>query len=324
MAWTTLNFSVGQILTAAQMNQVQDNFTALAQGLSGAPQILAAALAANSVGQSEIASGAVHQAELSTTVGEVNIATTGSVVLPGGTYGFYPQVRQSSANQLVANISNEATTSWSAYRTNITLSDAGAAGTVYAQQRYVNASPPYDIGDGEVALFIFAALNAVGEVVATYEAQEAPWHYNGPTDIRADFYSKDGAPFRRRRDMSGFADTWNTALTSGDPSRIRDYLDAFAAAEDYDEEITQDIKNADMSMIPHPFTTPPPATTDIVMLDNVDAMAFELRDRKIHDNVSICELLNDGHLIVQNMALPNRAAPVGVPVHSIKWKNAGG
>lgn len=39
MAWTDLNFSVGQVLTAAQMNQLQANFTAVAQGQSGAPTI---------------------------------------------------------------------------------------------------------------------------------------------------------------------------------------------------------------------------------------------------------------------------------------------
>lgn len=39
MAWTALTFSVGQILTAAQMNNLQSNFTALANGDTGAPAI---------------------------------------------------------------------------------------------------------------------------------------------------------------------------------------------------------------------------------------------------------------------------------------------
>ena len=39
MAWTDLTFSVGQILTAAQMTNMDDNFDALAAGLSGAPPI---------------------------------------------------------------------------------------------------------------------------------------------------------------------------------------------------------------------------------------------------------------------------------------------
>lgn len=44
MAWTALTFSVGQILTAAQMNNLQSNFTALANGDAGAPLIQDAAL----------------------------------------------------------------------------------------------------------------------------------------------------------------------------------------------------------------------------------------------------------------------------------------
>ena len=44
MAWTDLTYSFGSVLTSTQMTQNQDNFTALAQGLSGAPKILSAAL----------------------------------------------------------------------------------------------------------------------------------------------------------------------------------------------------------------------------------------------------------------------------------------
>jgi len=44
MAWTALTFSVGQILTAAQMNNLQSNFTAVADGNVGAPKIQDAAL----------------------------------------------------------------------------------------------------------------------------------------------------------------------------------------------------------------------------------------------------------------------------------------
>lgn len=44
MAWTGQTFSVGQILTAAQMNNLQADITALANGDSGAPSIQSAAL----------------------------------------------------------------------------------------------------------------------------------------------------------------------------------------------------------------------------------------------------------------------------------------
>ena len=44
MAWTGQNFSVGQILTAAQMNNVQADISALAAGDVGAPEIVRAAI----------------------------------------------------------------------------------------------------------------------------------------------------------------------------------------------------------------------------------------------------------------------------------------
>lgn len=44
MAWNNITYAYGSVLTSAKMTQNQDNFTALAQGLSGAPKILTAAL----------------------------------------------------------------------------------------------------------------------------------------------------------------------------------------------------------------------------------------------------------------------------------------
>lgn len=44
MAWTSLTFSFGAILTSAQMNQLQANFSAIADGDAGAPQIKGAGL----------------------------------------------------------------------------------------------------------------------------------------------------------------------------------------------------------------------------------------------------------------------------------------
>ena len=39
MTWNALTFTSSHILTASDMNRMQDNFTALAQGQSGAPAI---------------------------------------------------------------------------------------------------------------------------------------------------------------------------------------------------------------------------------------------------------------------------------------------
>ena len=44
MAWTTLTFAFGSLLTSTKMTQLYDNLTALANGDSGAPNILPAAI----------------------------------------------------------------------------------------------------------------------------------------------------------------------------------------------------------------------------------------------------------------------------------------
>lgn len=44
MAWTSLSFSIGQILTAAQMTNLSNNITAVMNGDTGAPNLQQAAL----------------------------------------------------------------------------------------------------------------------------------------------------------------------------------------------------------------------------------------------------------------------------------------
>lgn len=50
MAWTSLTFPFGSLLTSTKMTQLFDNLTALANGDSGAPRIYSSALAETTVG----------------------------------------------------------------------------------------------------------------------------------------------------------------------------------------------------------------------------------------------------------------------------------
>lgn len=75
MAWVDLSaaFSYGSKLTSAQMQNLRDNLTALANGDSGAPQIQTAA----------IANGAVTYGKLAYNAGNIQWHTT------TGTIGYY-------------------------------------------------------------------------------------------------------------------------------------------------------------------------------------------------------------------------------------------
>lgn len=49
MAWTSLNFAFGSLLTSTKMTQLYDNLTALANGDSGAPSIQNSAVAVGAI-----------------------------------------------------------------------------------------------------------------------------------------------------------------------------------------------------------------------------------------------------------------------------------
>lgn len=151
------------------------------------------------------AAASVSQSKLKTTTGEVSTTATAftNLTLPGGTYGFYPQVRATGGTSyLLAAIAGVDVTTGS-YVTNISLKVSAGSGSVYAQQRYVQASPPYKIGDKVWGHFLFLLRDiATGTVKASYEAEDPPWAYNG-----AVWLPKDD-PGRLAEVPHPFADYW--------------------------------------------------------------------------------------------------------------------
>lgn len=55
MAWTSLSFAYGSVLTSTKMTQLYDNLTALANGDSGAPKVQTAGLATSCVTGAKVA-----------------------------------------------------------------------------------------------------------------------------------------------------------------------------------------------------------------------------------------------------------------------------
>jgi hypothetical protein len=172
MAWTELTFPFGSLLTSTKMTQLDANLDALAAGDAGAPKIQQAAIDSSQVGQGE----------LKTTTGEVSQVNggAGSKTLPGGTYGFYPQVKEDGDGAAVVQISALAT--GGTYVTIIYLNYSSATtGTLYAQHRYFQASPPYKIGNINWGHFLFLLRNiSTGKIMSSYQAEDPPWAYNGP------------------------------------------------------------------------------------------------------------------------------------------------
>ena len=329
---TATNLGVDRVATSPTAFALYENLLAVLQ--KDATAIAAGAVLANSyvvtamiaelnVTQGKLANAAVGQAQLKTTTGEVSTTSaTTLLTLPGGEYGFYPTIRSSasSANTFKALIGGVDHFSHAdlgtSYLTRIVLGSS-AAQTTFAQQRYVQASPPYDLGNGEVPLFVFALVDALGNILATYVAADPPWANNGRTIIRPEFMDAQGRGFRRRKVMPF---TWQEA--KNDPVKRAQFADQLANAPLELYEITQAVKQADMPLIPHPFQGNDLTGKTVVLIDPVSRICEGLL--RMHEEFSsapesVAELLHGDYLRLGNTPLP-RSAPPGVIAVSANWK----
>lgn len=196
------------------------------------------------------------------------------------------------------------------------LTYTGAAsdnsGTATVTQWYIQASPPYDLGDGPVPLFVFALVAADSVVKRVWSAPDAPWHYNGPTDIRAQrIDSVTGRKYRLMHPLSAEFGSLGAARKALSPAEFLKRTDD----PQVEVEITQAMKQADMPLIPHPFISDPGT---VVLLDPVSPVVGKLFD--MHENrIHIGDLLREGDLSIDNTALP-RSGPPGVMVVDCRWK----
>jgi hypothetical protein len=285
-------------------------------------------LASNAVTQVKMADAAVGQAELKTATGNVSTLSTSGVLLtlPGGAYGFYPQLAQGApgdtsywgwdfTNSLGKQAGSVTGTTFTA---SIYLATSNPGDSAIASQRYIQASPPYNLGDGDVPLFVFAIVdNGTGAVLSTYVAPEPPWANNGPTIIRPQFEDKQGRGFRRRRVMPF---PWAQAKDA--PAKRAQFIAALANPQTEVYEITQAVKQADMPLIPHPFQGNDMTGKTVVLIDPVSQMCERLL--RLHEEFdstgeSVGALFHGDYLRVSNTPL-NRAKPPGVIAVAANWK----
>lgn len=304
-------------ITTGLMTKIRDNPIAITEGSSGAPKIQTAALEqtggseavttatirAGAVGNTELASAAVKQGNLSTTDEENSTTTVNQLITTSaGKYGFSPMTKLSTSSgldgwQSHAGVAGDYdSTLTSTYQSLISLSDGNSGSvTIYGRITYINSSPPFNIGDGEIPLFTWALLDSSGNIISVQTSEVPPWAYNGPTDIMHD----------------------RTDKTTG-----RKYKTVYEIDEDSglllesEIEITQDLKNRDMSLIPHPFASKKSDQT-VILLDPVETgYLFDVKK----GGQSINELLHNDYLRLDNTPL-SRSAPQGVTPTRFKWKN---
>jgi hypothetical protein len=310
-------------LTTTIAKRLRDNPLAIQEDDASAPNVAFATVAGTITSQGALATlDEVGISELKATSGTVSQNGAGftNITLPGGDFGFYPRIKtDNSSRTALATIASGVTST--SYITNINVSNSSSLGNTAAKQSYFQASPPYDLGDGVVGLFIFAIIdNTTGNIESVYQAPEAPWHYNGKTDIRGKL-DTDGKKYRLRKNMENMP--FCLSDINDDSVKLKEYIDAFTSSETIKELITQDICQCDMSDIPHPFLYNDLTGKTVVMLDPICDLNHQLQEMSKHDGFDLNQIIHDKYLTIGNSDI-GRVSPTGVLVPSFSWKKTKG
>jgi len=134
-------------------------------------------IANSAVTQAKMADNAIGQAELK--IGQDSVAVLGTqanITLPGGEYGFYPQIKSSSvavsAEPLASIAGSDNTNASKSYITNIFLGNEDGGHLGYAQQNYVTAS-------GEIHWVFILRDKITKGIKAMSQSSEHPCFGNG-------------------------------------------------------------------------------------------------------------------------------------------------
>ena len=324
MVWTGQSFSVGQVLTAAQMTNLQGDITAVANGDSGAPAIQTAAYGTGTVDQAALGANSVGQSEVKTTYQQVSL--TQEFTATGGVYTIGHSIQGDDGigsnwddyNMLHRRHSTDTPSFLSRWY----WQAVDPLDNDDARLYYINSSPPYDLGDGDIPLFAYALINnGTSEIEQMNIAPDPVWAYNGPTNVVPCRYDrKTGKTYRQVKDMSAHPLTFDQAKTAG-VSAVKDYCVAFDAADWVEEEITQSIKNADQDLIPNPWIGNRPdffAGKTVVLLDPVADSLWKLMEFMEHKEADLSEMVRN-YFTIGNTTLP-RKGPKGLMIVSANWR----
>ena len=158
---------IQQLLKNVPKSQ-EDGIVVIPGGAVTADKIGTGAVTADKIG-----TGAVTQAKLKTSTGSVSTTSTTAVnlTLPGGEYGFYPQLQAPVAwATITAQIAVPLYAT--AFVTNIAIASNYVDNTVYARQRYVTSS-------GEVHWVFILRDKTTKDTIAMYQAPDHPCFGNG-------------------------------------------------------------------------------------------------------------------------------------------------
>ena len=300
------------------------------EGKIGTNAVTTTKIADLNVTQSKLALASVGQAQLKTSTGNAafacNVGSGGSngenVIMPGGEYAFNNLTGQSVS---AGNASFMA--GFLAELTGVFAEDnyagchivdlaggGGATSTNTVTQRYVTASPPFNLGHGDIANFTFVKVDRKGNITAAYSADVPPWAYNGPTNIRPDRIEDiGGGSLKKYKNVPKNMPT--------PPWKGGDYNTWLAWEEgekEFEEiEIDYTFKNSDMHLIPHPFRKPK-SGDQIFLLDPTSSFCDKLEDMN-QAGESVSSIVMLGYVDLGDEIVANK--PSGTKIITPSWKN---
>ena len=278
-----------------------------------------------SISSGQIPSSTITQSKLSLslqqTTGSVSSGNGTNVAFTGGTYslGWGVSGNFIGLDAICANTSG--------YYAGVRIQNPDTSPHNYwLQARYVNASPPYDLGDGVLSSlndFIYLIIdNNTNEVVGVDVANALPWIYNGPTKTTADRYGKDGKQYINRFILPPALQ--NKPMPNAPIQQRVAFQRAMAefrkTPEIKEEELLPLDKNADWEKIPHPFVGGDLTGKTVVLVDPLSPIIEELsllRENGYGEDIT--KMIMEGYLDIGSTAL-QRKGPAGLMIVDANWK----
>jgi len=192
-----------------------------------------------------------------------------------------------------------------------------------AIRNVVAASPPFDIGDGQIPFFIYAKVeNGTGRILGVWTSTLPPWYVSDSSRLdrrEHDYKEVSGRRVVERSRKIRRVRTMPTDLEKGEIVSV-------------EKEVETLDKNRHMGKMYHPWVNVPdgygPHTT--VMIDpcetqrilELDETYRESADEDDTDKYSYTNrLFKDGDLLIDNTPMTNRKSPHrDVMVVPVKWK----
>ena len=184
------------------------------------------------------------------------------------------------------------------------------------------------MGDGEIPLFIYASVDASGNVKAMTCSQDPPWHGFNPVP---DEYDRQGRQYKYVPQLSSELVAMKSRADEnmkggGKPSTedlalMKTYASAIKEAPTERVEITPAMKNEAMGKCPSTIDIMSESAkgNSIILLDPVADITEEMRVLFTSGEATPTDLLIGGYLNITNNSLI-RSTPPGIDAFAFNWK----